>query len=202
MAGMEKPEGGDMVAERTTSLAVRHGESVFWTRIHDLRLHVSAGRLSPEVLSQIAAEEETVAIEKFRTEREAGLHNDTRSITKGLTALVRQYVKAHYESRFPEPQASLMSPCFDEVAESDEGVRFYNMRIPDGVFVCDNEGPTIHFYTAASHVGLSGIIPSHEAKNRIPASQYDVIRIEGDAGELWQNPRYNSDSTLRPPENP
>ncbi len=198
---MESTEPNDKVAERTETLAAGYGNSVYWSRIHDLTAHVVAGRLSPEALSSIAAAEEEAAIEQYKLERQAGLHNDTKSLGNGLSTIVKGGPKYRLEKHLDtlRDQARLPFPLpgsYEEIPDSDFDSPLYRMRLPRGVFFMDDaEDPRfIRFHTDG--IVAYGNVMTPEGY-RINANTYEVIRIEGDHGELWQNPTYTSDGQPR-----
>ena len=189
MVNMESEPKIDKVAERTGEFAARVGESAFWVRVYDLKRHVEQGRLDPDVLFEIASVEEQEAQEKYKAERDAGKHNDLMSEYPGLTALIKPQVKEQYISWIKPITGGTISftdPTFEEVGSIDNPL--LQMRLAEGVFSIEENGIAMNFFVEA--VTYNGTVMRGKEGTKFRASKWDVVRIEGDAGELWQNPGY------------
>src|SRR5437016_2819327 len=133
---MELLNQSDKIAERTSALAHKYAKNV------GLKVRNFLGQYGPQegvvyqVLEQftihwIAVAEEQKAIKQYTEARNAGKHNDRRSIGKGLTALVRPSVKQAYEEHFSATGPDFDAPIFDEPRVVN-GEAFYPMRLREG----------------------------------------------------------------------
>ncbi len=203
MASIEMLGGNEAVAKRTQKLAKDIGELAFDRAHKDLNRFIGSDEddLKPNQVDSVAKRQKARAIAKYEKDRNEGLHNDKVSMAVGLTALVRSSARNRIEEWLKSKPVTMFSPVLTEVGEA-EGKPLYKMRLPQGAFSTVSSG--IFFYPEARMPHPGSIFNlqdrGHEFDERIALSQIsEVIRIEGDAGELWQSPYSNPDGTRREP---
>lgn len=197
MAGWKIVGGYESVVERTQLLADQHAEAAACAIKQRLDVHLVEGNITPEQLEIIAEHEAGLARELFISERDTGKHNDLESRSKGLVALLTAagkfaIHKAIQEQRNDHNLENLPVPEFDLDAEISDGPSVHLMSLTEGVFGAIQTTASIAFYR--QHLDWQ---PSRPDLPPVPfnygpmvVGKAGVIRIECQAGELWQNPHY------------
>jgi hypothetical protein len=197
MATGEESHGGVSKAEVRTQEIVEHVGEAAARRVKEfLREYVGEGKpLSEEGLAEIVAAEREKAAAVYRMQREAGLANDEVSQTPGLTALLKLQPHSNGRDRrvfdLVPIQPEFSSPSIEEVKELDENTRLFALSLPEGVYHVDN---FMYFYTKGRV--FAGEVRG-ERDDSFALYPHQVVRVEGEGGELWQNPDYNPDGTKR-----
>lgn len=144
--------------------------------------------VASEVVDLIAQRETTLALQEYGNRRLDGHANDNYSQQPGLTAyLTRQGCERVVEMceregyAIPDTQIEEVTP--DLVA----------LRLPRGVYGMGMGGA--QFYQEAS----ADWKQSNKADKPFALGYNDVVRIEGEANELWQNVNYQWDGTRKEP---
>lgn len=137
-----------------------------------------------EVVDLIAQREASLALQEYGKRRLDGHANDNFSHQPGLTAYLtpqgRKRVVAMCEREgYAVPNTQIEEVTPDLVA----------LRLPRGVYGMGMGGA--QFYQEAS----SDWEQSNRAEKPFALGYDDVVRIEGDANELWQNVNYQWDGT-------
>jgi len=193
-------EGVSKVEERTRELSASAGDQAAWSAAQLLVEYVSdeGTPLSREGYGAILAAEREKAAAKFIEEREAGLYNNETSEAPGLTAILR--LRPDNEGRdrraldLVPVQPEFNSPSIEDMGEIDENTRLFALTLPEGVYHADN---FMSFYAKGEVWG--GKIRG-EGDDSFSLFPFQVVRIEGYSGELWQNPEYHPDGTKKTPQ--
>jgi len=195
MPGYEQSGGKTRVAERTALLAAEHGKDAALRAQRFLDAHVAAGRITKEEMQSIMDADSAAAEAVFTEERNLGQHNDSESMRTGVKVLMTEHGKSRIEElmRIREvPAGDLLAPRFTSIISTTDpevGV-LYQMDLPLGTFSArDSEFRTsrISFFTEGHEIGSDSAIPRGV---ELSTFAFEVLRIEGSAGELWQNPGY------------
>jgi|SRR3989344_1640607 len=191
------------IIERTRQLAEYRGDSAAAETKQYLSEYVGEGGiLAQEQFNLVVADKRTKAIERYTAEREAGFHNDKISLAPGLTAVIRPH-----ESQLPEilalqpRQLDFSSPAIDEIGEVDGSIH-YKLRLPEGVYkeittglLFYRKGRVDYHDDIHNDERFEGETAGETDRGKILLSHHFVVRIEGDEGELWQNPHYHPDGS-------
>lgn len=182
----------DKVAERTRQQAEEVGHDAALTAANFLIEYVGEGRpLSREAYGVILASKRQTAAVRYAAEREAGLHNDKYSSAAGLTAIIWLNGERFSVQELNAEQREFTSPLVEQIGEV-ENQPLYSMRLPEGLFEESNVG--IRFLTRGIVDG-HGLVHATAKDSSFILYHTSVVRIEGDEGDLWQNPDYNPDGT-------
>jgi hypothetical protein len=194
--GEEPGESINKVEARTVEIARQVGDAAAYHAGEFLKEYVGVGKpISQEGYEAILAAERERAETKYRAHREAGLANEEISQAPGLTALLRLRPDSGGRDKrvfdlIPD-QPAFSSPSIEQISEVDENTGLFALRLPEGVYHSDN---FMHFLTKGNV--WAGKIRG-EREDSFALFDFQVVRIEGDNGELWQNPGYTPDGTKR-----
>lgn len=182
----EQAGTGDKIAMRTAELAEQRGELASLDARNFLASSLEAEIISPSQAEAIVAQKRQEAIDQYIAERNAGLHNDIE--TGGLQTGLKAWVLAPERERIEETlrqqgvDLTLHAPVIEAIEGGGESA-ICMMQLPLGFYTATSRGIT--FYTDAGsgsdYLNLNDV-------GRFRVSPNNVVRIEGDGGELWQNP--------------
>jgi hypothetical protein len=180
-------------AARTRALARQYAERGL-ENIDSWLLRATGGDPagSPGQLARIHAAERRRLVDEFRAQRHEGRHNDPASIGNGLVALVGPDVEKQVVEEYGGQPRFEGAYSFEGRARLGSSLDWYQMRLPRGVFGHDPEEGRIDFYMDAEILPGLGFT---EGVGRIGLNSVEVLRIEGDAGELWQSTFWTPDGT-------
>lgn len=190
MEGLESEVEFSRTAEYSLSRAAAVGELAA-TAIHELLdPYVEAGTQLPWQVKAIAKDKRDEAAAKYLDEIIAGKHNERASRGPGLNAIVTKHVIRRARGIITPPLTSAMYAKFESAETPEEPL--YTMRLNTGWFeeLGAEAFPTaLSFYYEANSSNPSAQ-PGHRLFGRragFSVSIFNVIRIEGDNGEFWQN---------------
>lgn len=159
----------------------------------------------------ILLSEHQKAKDAFCAERNAGLHNDLESVAQGVTALIFDKAASYVEKVFPENERSTEMPVLEALGRNPDDLELFSLRFSEGHFRIPREVvvPVVDFFPTeiepqtAQPTTMPGRGPAEPMPWVIPnpaekpvdqrvlwLPQAEVIRIEADGGELWQNPNF------------
>lgn len=142
--------------------------------------------MAPEIADLIVQREAHLALQEYGKKRLEGHANDNRSKQPGLTAYLtlqgyERVVEICECEGYPIADTQIKKITTDLVA----------LRLPRGVYSTGMGG--IQFYQEAN----TDQSQFRGANKPFGLGYNDVVRVEGDANELWQNVNYQWDGTPR-----
>jgi hypothetical protein len=143
-----------------------------------------------ETANLIAQKEYDSALNNYLTRRENGLANDEESEKPGIIIYVSP-IEAKNILDYVEKEYGPVKK--DQVKVYSE--KLSSLRFPKGVFYMVDGGlggGMCQFYREQT---TEDTMVSGRMKYPFAAKQENIVRIEGKAGELWQNPDYRWDGT-------
>lgn len=191
----------EAVRTRTLELAIEAGEQVRETFLHVHDKHIKSGVLAVGVAEAMAWDEFHEATDKFIHEKNAGKHNDTENlVARGVTALIFPSAKSTIELQLERTPQGLFAPTIEKVGETvaEEGTdpSIYRLELPSGCFDAEASNFQVKFHVEAETMGIDTVFPR---SNPFFVHNYQILRIVGGGGELWQNPKLNLDGTYTAP---
>lgn len=184
----------DKVAERTRKRAEEEGKSAAQVLMKLLEPHITSGILPAELAMALDQAEQQRIIEIYTAERNAGKHNDRRSIGRGLIALVLQETRERIEILLDENDMLIEGSLLVSFEPSEGNPDLLYMNLPQGGYATSDE-PVVTFYPNPEQVNEAmGIVG--DPGIRWVLDDILIVRIEGNAGELWQSPSYTPDGAM------
>jgi hypothetical protein len=142
------------------------------------------GLIAPEVVEMVAQREMGFAVQRYGESRFAGRANDNGSKKPGLTAYVTPEARDYVVEVFKREGYGV--PQIEEVTPE-----LIAVRLPKGVYGMGLGGAQF-FVDESDDNG-----DKRKAEKPFVLRYKDVVRVEGDADELWQNHDYNWDGTRK-----
>lgn len=142
--------------------------------------------ITDNIANQIAMREAKRAREEYLKSRLEGHANDNISKAPGITIYVTDEAKAVLTSKFEQALYPVPKQAWKPIAN---GV--WEISFAKGIYQMGFGG--CQFYQEADDDYFKG--GSGNARLPFVARYDDVIRVEGDSGELWQNVNYSWDGT-------
>lgn len=146
--------------------------------------------VAPVVVDLIAQKEATLASQEYFKRRVDGYENDDYSQQPGLTAYLTPQGRDEAIKMCEHQGYSIAGAQIEEITPNLIALRF-----PNGIY--NTSGGGANFFLEAS--GGWGECTNTPDKPFF-LDYNDVVRIEGDSNELWQNIDYNWDGTPKATE--
>ncbi len=149
------------------------------------------GLLSPAVSELIVRREASLALEGYTRRRAEGHENDISSRKPGITIFVTSAGKEYVVQGCERAGYPVRPEQIREVTPTVRALRFQT-----GIYF---KGPAaVQFHQEAAPIFQNDQHGTCHAGNKpFAVGDGDLIRVEGDANELWQNSDYTWDGTLR-----
>lgn len=139
--------------------------------------------LGARQIARILMFETEMAFADFMQKREAGLHNDPRSLGAGLVALVDpvavSQIKLNQGPRILEIAGASFEPASDDP-------ELHVMRLPSGVYDASDDEQYMTLYSHAEATE-DGRVQGNPGSRFCTFTNW-VVRIEDTGGALWQHP--------------
>ncbi|HUD08353.1 MAG TPA: hypothetical protein VMQ52_04705 [Candidatus Saccharimonadales bacterium] len=195
---MEDLGGNEAVGKRTKQLAqrpARIAEIVIRGFLDDFT--GDDGVITQGQLAKIITGVRKKSVDKYTEERNLGMHNDMISTQTGLTALIRfDRVKESFNAWLEMHPEGPHTATLVENSQAD-GDPLYVLTLPEGAFQAFDTH--VRLYPEAQIIEDQIRDPNgkeFERHDRISLSTVaEVIRIEGQGGELWQSLFFSPDGT-------
>jgi len=142
------------------------------------------GLVITKVANLIAQREATLALQEYGKKRLDGYANDDYSQQPGLTAYLTPQSLKRVVKMCEQDGNRITNIQIEEVT-----INLIALRLPRGAYVMGGGGA--QFYQEAN----TDWEQSHTADKPFLLDYNDVVRVEGDANELWQNINYQWDGT-------
>lgn len=146
------------------------------------------GLVDPTIIELIALREGALALANYARNRREGHENDKSSRKPGITIYVTPETRRKVIERCEHGGYPVPSALMEEVTPT-----MWALRFQTGIYMAVGGGVQFHQETAPNfqygsyHMGTKPFALDYE----------EVIRVEGDDNELWQNLDYNWDGTPR-----
>lgn len=169
------------VQKRTEKLAHQAGEDAA-SRVHNA-LREYGDVVTPEQIEAIKAKKYTLAFEAMKRAREDGRHFDMYSSAPGVRVIMTEIACDHLLDLFARQQD--LGQYSGNIRALDISEGLYELRLDAGTFFvafgeCQMHGHVTYDGKTFDKVSDPFIIPIDE-----------VLRIEGDSGEVWQNTSFD-----------
>lgn len=191
MSTVEAFPGESKVEERTLSLARELADRRAFRMADLLIRYVSdEGPIPREGYRAILANEREEEVAEFLAKREAGLANDERSTSKGLTARIIEWTEPFFTSE--EVREMLAGGYILDDAGQLGDLQLRTLTLPEGFY---EETVVGIRFSVRGYVDETRVVGN--MKDSFMIDRQNVVRIVGFNGDLWQNPRYNPNGTKR-----
>lgn len=176
--------------ERSEAIAVEVAEKAAEAAAKMLERHKEL--LGPGLIEQVVKIEWELARDEALQAREEGRMNDNRSIGLGFTAFITSEAVERLRQYGQENDVAYFETYLSTAEAVEETADVYRIRFAEGVYMMGFGGASIYGKAVLQEPGYW-----IDEEDPMSIGYSHIIRIEGDAGELWQNWERNPDGSKK-----